>query len=225
MGWRPAWLTPCRKAGVRQLNDVFFDTLRFELPDGQAGIGRVRQAALAARMNFRYRDDGTINVALDETTDADDVAAIVSVLARISGCGLGRSGRNAGLSGRARTHVAVSHASGLQRASFRNADDAVSPGPRAKGHRTRHVDDSAGLVHDEAERRFIDDAHHVAGVLEAPSVCPDRAVGRVSAGAARAGSGAVHHHGLRGRLAPTQFRSPGGIRGPDGDSRVPPGPR
>jgi glycine dehydrogenase len=68
------------KAGVRQLNDVFFDTLRFELPDGHAGIGRVRQAALAARMNFRYRDDGTINVALDETTDADDIAAIVSVL-------------------------------------------------------------------------------------------------------------------------------------------------
>jgi glycine dehydrogenase len=67
-------------AGVRQLNDVFFDTLRFELPDGQAGIGRVRQAALAAGLNFRYRDDGTINVALDETTDADDVAAIVSVL-------------------------------------------------------------------------------------------------------------------------------------------------
>jgi glycine dehydrogenase len=67
-------------AGVRQLNDVFFDTLRFELPDGQAGIGPVRQAALAAGMNFRYRDDGTINVALDETTDADDVAAIVSVL-------------------------------------------------------------------------------------------------------------------------------------------------
>jgi glycine dehydrogenase len=67
-------------AGVRQLNDAFFDTLRFELPDGQAGSGRVRQAALAARMNFRYRDDGTINVALDETTDADDIAAIVSVL-------------------------------------------------------------------------------------------------------------------------------------------------
>jgi glycine dehydrogenase len=67
-------------AGVRQLNDVFFDTLRFELPDGHAGSSRVRHTALAARMNFRYRDDGTINIALDETTDADDVAAIVSVL-------------------------------------------------------------------------------------------------------------------------------------------------
>ena len=65
--------------GVRQLNEVFFDTLRLELPDGQAGVSRVHEAALAARMNFRYREDGTINVALDETTDVDDVAAIVSV--------------------------------------------------------------------------------------------------------------------------------------------------
>ena len=34
---------------------------------------RVREAALAARMNFRYRDDGSVNVALDETTNLDDV--------------------------------------------------------------------------------------------------------------------------------------------------------
>ncbi len=53
--------------GVRQLNDVYFDTLRLEIPDG--GAERVRQAALSAGLNFRYRADGTINVALDETTD------------------------------------------------------------------------------------------------------------------------------------------------------------
>ena len=64
---------------VRQTNEVFFDTLRLELPDGQAGIRRVHEAALAARINFRYREDGAINIALDETTDVDDVAAIVTV--------------------------------------------------------------------------------------------------------------------------------------------------
>ena len=31
-------------------------------------------------MNFRYRDDGTINVALDETTTLADVEAIVKVV-------------------------------------------------------------------------------------------------------------------------------------------------
>ncbi len=65
--------------GVRQLNDVFFDTLRLEVPDGAAE--RVRQAALGAGLNFRYRADGAINVALDETTVAGDVEAIAAAFA------------------------------------------------------------------------------------------------------------------------------------------------
>ncbi len=72
--------------GVRQLNDEYFDTLRLEVPDGAAE--RVRQAALSAGLNFRYRADGTINVALDETTDLDDVDAIVNAFA--AGAGVNR---------------------------------------------------------------------------------------------------------------------------------------
>jgi glycine dehydrogenase len=74
--------------GVRQLNDVYFDTLRLEVADGAAE--RVRQAALSAGLNFRYRADGTINVALDETTDLDDVEAIVNAFA--AGTGVKRRG-------------------------------------------------------------------------------------------------------------------------------------
>ena len=44
-------------------------------------------------------------------------------------------------------------------------DDALHPQPRAQGHRPRHVDDSARLVHDEAERGVGDAADHVARVL------------------------------------------------------------
>src|ERR1044071_8988549 len=36
----------------------------------------IRHAALTAQLNFRYRDDGGITVALDETTDVHDVGAI-----------------------------------------------------------------------------------------------------------------------------------------------------
>ena len=36
-------------------------------------------------MNFRYRDDGGINVALDETTNLDDLEAIATVFADASG--------------------------------------------------------------------------------------------------------------------------------------------
>ena len=70
--------------GIRQLNDQFFDTLRVEVPAG--AVDSVRAAALASRLNFRYRADHTINIALDETSDLSDVSAIVTVFA----AGIGR---------------------------------------------------------------------------------------------------------------------------------------
>jgi glycine dehydrogenase len=71
------------KLGIRQLNDTFFDTLRLATPSAD----RVRQAALAARLNFRYRTDGTINVAVDETTTAHDVEGIVAAFAAAADAG------------------------------------------------------------------------------------------------------------------------------------------
>ena len=76
------------KIGVKQLNDVYFDTLRLEAPKG--GAAKVRAAAEAAGLNFRYRDDGGINVALDEATDAGDVEAIVKAFAAGTGQAVGR---------------------------------------------------------------------------------------------------------------------------------------
>jgi glycine dehydrogenase len=63
--------------GVRQLNDHYFDTLRLQPTGGAAEVERIKTAATRLRLNFRYRDDGTINIALDETTDEQDVAAIL----------------------------------------------------------------------------------------------------------------------------------------------------
>jgi len=68
--------------GVYQANKVFFDTIRLEVPGGTAAVERVRDEALRAKMNFRYRSDGTINIAVDETTDPDDLEAIAAVFAR-----------------------------------------------------------------------------------------------------------------------------------------------
>jgi glycine dehydrogenase len=70
-----------KKLGVRQLNQTYFDTLRLEGADADG----VRRAAVAARLNFRYRADGRINIAVDETTTANDVEAIVGVFAAASG--------------------------------------------------------------------------------------------------------------------------------------------
>jgi glycine dehydrogenase len=74
------------KAGVAQRNEMFFDTLRLEPPAGT--IDRVRKAANNARVNFRYREDGTVNVALDETTSAADVQQIVKVFATATNASL-----------------------------------------------------------------------------------------------------------------------------------------
>src|SRR5579875_287377 len=71
------------KVGVAQRNEFFFDTLRLEPPAGS--LERIRRAAVEHQMNFRYRSDGTINAALDETTTPADVAEIVSVFAAGTG--------------------------------------------------------------------------------------------------------------------------------------------
>jgi glycine dehydrogenase len=71
------------KLGVRQRNEVFFDTLRL---DG-ADVNRVREAALAAKVNLRYRTDDGINVALDEATNMDDLAAVAGIFAEAAGRG------------------------------------------------------------------------------------------------------------------------------------------
>ncbi|PYR46510.1 MAG: glycine dehydrogenase (aminomethyl-transferring) [Acidobacteria bacterium] len=69
------------RLGLRLLNDTYFDTLHVSGAD----TTRLRQAALDAGMNLRYRDDGTVNVALDETTVEADVDALAGVFARALG--------------------------------------------------------------------------------------------------------------------------------------------
>ncbi len=71
--------------GCRQVNAAYFDTVRFAVPDGRRE--QVRQAALKAGMNFRYLPEASeFTIALDETSTAADVLAIVEAVAS----GLGR---------------------------------------------------------------------------------------------------------------------------------------
>ena len=68
--------------GLSQLNEAFFDTVRVDT--GSVGTSAIREAAEAARMNFRYFDDGDIGLSLDETTTDEDVDAIVRVFADVT---------------------------------------------------------------------------------------------------------------------------------------------
>ena len=73
--------TALAQIGVGQVNELYFDTPRFEVPGGAKAIAGVRAAALAAKINLGYRDDGTIHVALDETVDEGDIRDLVTVFA------------------------------------------------------------------------------------------------------------------------------------------------
>jgi glycine dehydrogenase len=68
--------------GVRQTNATFFDTLRLDVPCGAAAI---RQRAVDAEINFRYVNDRTVGIALNETVTASDVQGIIDVFAAAMG--------------------------------------------------------------------------------------------------------------------------------------------
>jgi glycine dehydrogenase len=65
-----------RRRGHRLRHELYFDTLRVDVG---ADATRVRAAAAEARINLRSYDDGSIGVALDETTTAADVADLLRV--------------------------------------------------------------------------------------------------------------------------------------------------
>jgi glycine dehydrogenase len=64
--------------GVEQRNTHYFDTVRIDVP---SGIDEVQRRALAAGINFRYPDDRTVDVALNETVTTDDVMDVLGVFA------------------------------------------------------------------------------------------------------------------------------------------------
>ena len=71
-----------QRLGVRQTNDTYFDTLCLE---ADVDVGAIRGRALQAGLNFDYAEDGSIRIALNETTTTADVADIVRVFAEASG--------------------------------------------------------------------------------------------------------------------------------------------
>ncbi len=206
-------------------NDAYFDTLCVE---GADTVARPHGCAEARGINFRYRDDGTISIALDETTSRQrrrrrSWRCSPRRSARPRRRSRSRPARRAAIPPALGADVRVPDASGVQHASLRDGDDALHPQPRAQGHRPRHVDDSARLVHDEAERGVRDAADHLAGVLAAcirsRRSSRRRAITQIFA---RARGGALRDHRLRRRVAAAELRRAGRVRRPDGDPRLSP---
>ena len=64
--------------GYQQHNDFYFDTLKVEVDNAEA----IKAIAEANEINFYYPNNNTVVIALNETTNHDDVQAIVNVFAQ-----------------------------------------------------------------------------------------------------------------------------------------------
>jgi glycine dehydrogenase len=69
-----------KKLGYAVEEGVYFDTLKINGADA----GKIKKLAEAAQINFRYTDKA-ITISVDQTTDADDLNAIIAVFAQVAG--------------------------------------------------------------------------------------------------------------------------------------------
>jgi glycine dehydrogenase len=66
--------------GLTQHNASFFDTLKIAL--NRSNSAQLRELSEAAEINFRYFDETTIGISINETTTDEDIAEIIAVLAK-----------------------------------------------------------------------------------------------------------------------------------------------
>ena len=117
------------------------------------------------------------------------------------------------------THPVFAHV------SLRNRDAALSAASAEQGHRARPLDDSAGLLHHEAQRHDRDDPGHLARLRHDASLCAARTGARLSAALRGARGDAGRDHRLRCGLAAAQCRQPGRICRPARHPRLSRGAR
>ena len=67
--------------GYKQLNESYFDTLRFDVGEELVGL---KSEALNNELNFYYQE-GVVGISIDETTTFADIETIVKVFAKIKG--------------------------------------------------------------------------------------------------------------------------------------------
>ncbi len=68
------------KYGFKQNNEYFFDTLEFTIPEN-ADINLIKDAAEGREMNFRFIDNKTIGISIDEATSLKDINGILEIFA------------------------------------------------------------------------------------------------------------------------------------------------
>lgn len=72
-----------KKLGYEIENDSFFDTIKVNLPKG-ISEGMIHNFAVSAHMNFQYVDNSCVCIAVDQTTDANDLNTIIDIFAKVA---------------------------------------------------------------------------------------------------------------------------------------------
>jgi len=73
-----------KESGIRQLNSVFFDTVKVAL-DAGVSSETVKKLALEAEMNFYYPDDNSVIISTDEITTIQEIDTIVNIFLKAAG--------------------------------------------------------------------------------------------------------------------------------------------
>ncbi len=68
------------KLGIEQINTSYFDTIVVK-----ADVEKVRAIALENEVNFYYIDNNTVQIALNETTNIEDINQIIAIFAKALG--------------------------------------------------------------------------------------------------------------------------------------------
>ncbi|MCW3084561.1 MAG: glycine dehydrogenase [Bacteroidetes bacterium] len=78
-----ALATELKKLGYTIESETYFDTIKVILPKG-ISEGMIHNLAVGAHINFRYVDNCCVCIALDQTTDAHDLNAIIEIFATVA---------------------------------------------------------------------------------------------------------------------------------------------
>ena len=74
-GLTHALASALKSAGIKQLNEVYFDTLKIEVADKSA----IKKLAETQSMNFRYFETNHVGISLDETSNIETVNSILTI--------------------------------------------------------------------------------------------------------------------------------------------------
>jgi glycine dehydrogenase len=73
-----------KEAGFRQVNSIFFDTIKI-VPGTDASVDVIRKLALEAEMNFYYPEDNSVIISTDEITTLKEIDTIVNIFLKAAG--------------------------------------------------------------------------------------------------------------------------------------------